>query len=334
MSDHRVVLVMGALAIAAFVAGCPGDETTPACEGGLVRECACPGGSASVQSCPQSGTAWGECQCESCDPGLVRDCACPDGTRSTQRCDAAGSGWLECGCSGDDDDGDSGGTFPADLCDACTTSAECGGPADLCVILETGERFCGADCSGDHACPTAYSCYAISGGTSTSYQCVPDSLTCGHAPPPSCAPACAGDQVCRDGVCVAAAPTASDLQLCVDEINRHRTANGRRALARSDALDDCAGDGAVEDAGTGIAHGHFSRTSGCGWVADAENVIPGWPLSMYGSIREIIEGGTQMMMDEGPGGGHYENILGDHTSVGCGIYITDSGDVWVVQDFR
>ena len=54
---------------------------------------------------------------------------------------------------------------------------------------------------------------------------------------------------------------------------------------------------------------------------------------MYGSVMNIIDLGTEMMMNEGPGGGHHDNILGDHTAVGCGIFVTDSGAVWVVQDF-
>ena len=36
----------------------------------------------------------------------------------------------------------------------------------------------------------------------------------------------------------------------------------------------------------------------------------------------------------GPGGGHYEILLGGHTAVGCGIHITGDNLVWVVQDFR
>jgi hypothetical protein len=41
-----------------------------------------------------------------------------------------------------------------------------------------------------------------------------------------------------------------------------------------------------------------------------------------------------MMWDEGPGGGHYDNIAGDQKEAGCGIYVTPSGAVWVIQDFK
>jgi hypothetical protein len=93
-------------------------------------------------------------------------------------------------------------------------------------------------------------------------------------------------------------------------------------------------EGAQEDSQSGSAHGHFSRTGGCNGTAWAENEIPGWPLEWYGTVTQVIDGGLEMMMDEGPGGGHYENMLGDYTDVGCGISVTQGGDVWSVQDFR
>ena len=48
----------------------------------------------------------------------------------------------------------------------------------------------------------------------------------------------------------------------------------------------------------------------------------------------IVQAGTKMMWAEGPGGGNYENIKGNHASVGCGFYVNADGEVWVVQDFR
>jgi hypothetical protein len=40
-----------------------------------------------------------------------------------------------------------------------------------------------------------------------------------------------------------------------------------------------------------------------------------------------------MMWAEGPGGGHYENMIGDYRQVSCGISIVN-GEVTVTQDFR
>lgn len=80
------------------------------------------------------------------------------------------------------------------------------------------------------------------------------------------------------------------------------------------------------------AHAHFGAVDPN--PADAENELPGWPLKDYKTVSAIMVKGTKMMWDEGPGGGHYENIKGSHTTVGCGIHITAAGDVWIVQDFR
>lgn len=125
----------------------------------------------------------------------------------------------------------------------------------------------------------------------------------------------------------------TQLRRCVDVINQHRARLGLGALARSAELEGCAMEGARSDAASGMPHDHFSRTGGCG-VAFAENEIPGWAVGMSGSVLAVIEEGTQMMMDEGPGGGHYENIVGARNAVGCGVHVTASGAVWVVQDFN
>jgi hypothetical protein len=37
---------------------------------------------------------------------------------------------------------------------------------------------------------------------------------------------------------------------------------------------------------------------------------------------------------EGPSGGHYQNIVGPYTQVGCGIYILNGSEVHVTTDFR
>ena len=68
---------------------------------------------------------------------------------------------------------------------------------------------------------------------------------------------------------------------------------------------------------------------------EAENEVPGWDISFGGgTISGVIDSGLQMMWDEGPGGGHYENMnSSDFTELGCGIYVTGANQVWVVLDF-
>jgi hypothetical protein len=129
-------------------------------------------------------------------------------------------------------------------------------------------------------------------------------------------------------------PPDDDLAYCVSLLNMYRDRVGQPPLMRDPDIEAYAAEGARSDSQTGFAHGHFSATGG-GGVAYAENEIPGWDLSFGGgTVRGVIEEGTQMMWEEGPGGGHYENIVGDYSHVGCGIHVTAGDSVWVVQDFR
>ncbi|HRE90588.1 MAG TPA: MopE-related protein, partial [Myxococcota bacterium] len=67
---------------------------------------------------------------------------------------------------------------PALLCAPCSPGASCGGPDDLCVVLDEDDprTFCGRDCSADGIygteCPEGYTCRA------SDAQCVPSSGTC------------------------------------------------------------------------------------------------------------------------------------------------------------
>jgi hypothetical protein len=121
---------------------------------------------------------------------------------------------------------------------------------------------------------------------------------------------------------------ANDQQYCVDVINQYRARTGLAPLQRSSALEQFATEGARYNASAG-PHAYFSMQGG-GGVAWAENEIPGW--QMQGSVRDVIQQGTDMMYNEGPGGGHHDNIVGNYRSVGCGIH-QQFGQVWVIQDF-
>jgi len=149
----------------------------------------------------------------------------------------------------------------------------------------------------------------------------------------ACSPVCANDEVCQAGDCVPLGQSADALQHCADELNRYRAQVGLTALTRSSVLEDYAAQGAAYDAQHGQAHAHFTATQG-GGVAFAENEIPGWPLGADGEVNTIIDEGTAMMWGEGPGGPHYEIIVGPYSEVGCGVYLTEADNVWVVQDFR
>jgi len=124
----------------------------------------------------------------------------------------------------------------------------------------------------------------------------------------------------------------NDLDFCVAETNAYRASVGRPALLRSPALESYAAAAAPHDGSSRTVHQYFHRTRG-GGVAFAENQIPWWPLTQYGSVREVIRQGMAMMWAEGRGGGHYENIVGRYSEVGCGVFL-DGPHVTVVQAFR
>ena len=124
----------------------------------------------------------------------------------------------------------------------------------------------------------------------------------------------------------------NDLDFCVAETNAYRATVGRPALLRSPALESYAAAAAPHDGSSRTVHQYFHRTRG-GGVAFAENQIPWWPLTQYGSVREVIRQGMAMMWAEGRGGGHYENIIGRYSEVGCGVFL-DGPHVTVVQAFR
>jgi hypothetical protein len=125
---------------------------------------------------------------------------------------------------------------------------------------------------------------------------------------------------------------ANELEYCVVETNQYRASIGRPALTRSVELEAYAAAAAPHDTKARKAHHYFRKTSG-GGVAFAENQIPAWPLPRFGSVREIIRSGLAMMWAEGRGGGHYDNLAGRYTQVGCGVFVQNDR-VTVVQAFR
>ncbi len=130
----------------------------------------------------------------------------------------------------------------------------------------------------------------------------------------------------------AATGAVDDLQLCVDETNRYRATLGLPAVRRSADLERCALTAARADHASGRPHGHFVDTKGCG-IAFAENEIPRWPVDYAGSTTQTIRKGLADMWAEGPGGGHFENMRGKYTELGCGIHV-EGGAITVVQNFR
>jgi hypothetical protein len=121
-------------------------------------------------------------------------------------------------------------------------------------------------------------------------------------------------------------------EFCVSETNRYRQIKGKPALARSAQLEAYADEGAQIDFSS-TPHDHFTQTNG-GGIAFAENECPGqfgWMVTAGESESDVVGRCIKAFYDEGPGGGHYENMMGAYTKVGCGIYQA-GGKITIVQD--
>ena len=127
------------------------------------------------------------------------------------------------------------------------------------------------------------------------------------------------------------APFAAELAFCAEEINRYRAMRDAPPLERSAALEEYAATGAAINHESGEPHKYFADTGG-GGIALAENEIPRWSVSQFGSVENVIRQGLALMFDEGPGGPHHDNMVGPYGAVGCGIHL-DGDLVTVVQDF-
>jgi uncharacterized protein YkwD len=123
-----------------------------------------------------------------------------------------------------------------------------------------------------------------------------------------------------------------ELQLCVDLVNQYRATIKLSPLKRSPALEEFAARAAANDGRAHVGHQYFRRTRG-GGVSHAENAIPWWRLSDVGGVRGALEQGAQMMWDEGRSGGHYRNMTGKYSQMGCGIFV-NGDEVTIVQEFR
>ena len=142
------------------------------------------------------------------------------------------------------------------------------------------------------------------------------------------------------GMIDAPAGAATALQVCVQETNRYRTTvpppgtgAPRPAVTESSTLEAFAATGAMYDFANG-PHAHFMMTSG-GGVAFAENECPqqlGWTISSGQSESDVVKACVAAFYNGGPGEGHYENMMGNYGSLGCGIYQAN-GKITIVQDF-
>jgi hypothetical protein len=127
-------------------------------------------------------------------------------------------------------------------------------------------------------------------------------------------------------------PYDADRDRCVEIINGYRETIGRAPLTRwtGQAAEECVdGQAKTDSLEYGGVHAEFGK---CGEALQNEG---GWAGPMYPGFEQNLQG----MWNEGPGGGHYENMASAGiTQVLCGFYQSTSGQYagwWsAVQDFR
>jgi hypothetical protein len=117
---------------------------------------------------------------------------------------------------------------------------------------------------------------------------------------------------------------AAAQQFCVTETNRYRAMASKPAVTESPTLEAFATAGAMVDFSSS-PHSHFMSTNGC-------PVQGNWMLSPGGDMSMLVGQCIAAFYAEGPGGGHYENMMGAYASLGCGIYQMGTG-VTIVQDY-
>jgi hypothetical protein len=116
---------------------------------------------------------------------------------------------------------------------------------------------------------------------------------------------------------------------CVDRTNALRATQGLPPIPRLASAESCVDGQAKSDSETGKAHGAFDACLNVvKWKGAAQNECPG-----YASVEAALGSCLDSMWAEGPGGGHYENMVGNSTHTACGFYTTPQGKVWMIQDF-
>ena len=127
------------------------------------------------------------------------------------------------------------------------------------------------------------------------------------------------------------APSANDAfaaarQSCVDRINAFRARVRLGGLARDASSEPCDDEESRLDARSNRAHGSFGR---CG--ERAQNACPNYPGA---SVEAVLSTCLQQMFDEGPGGGHFDNMTSTkYSRASCGFEQLAGGRIWTVQNF-
>ena len=116
---------------------------------------------------------------------------------------------------------------------------------------------------------------------------------------------------------------------CVDRTNALRASKGLKPIPRLASAEPCVDGQAKSDSESGKAHGAFDAClNQVEWRGAGQNECPG-----YASVESALGSCLDTMWAEGPGGGHYDNMVGNSTHTACGFHTTPAGKVWMIQDF-
>jgi Cysteine-rich secretory protein family len=116
---------------------------------------------------------------------------------------------------------------------------------------------------------------------------------------------------------------------CVNRTNELRATKGLGPIPILPKAEPCADGQAKADSISGMAHSAFDAClNEVKWKGAGQNECPN-----YGSVEDTLTKCLDAMWAEGPGGGHYDNMVGNSTHTACGIYTTPGGKVWLVEDF-
>ncbi len=122
------------------------------------------------------------------------------------------------------------------------------------------------------------------------------------------------------------------VELCYEEIDRFRAITGQTPLARWLDGEECAAVQAKSDHESGFFHGRFGNCA-----EQWQNECLDW--EGWESPSVAIGTCLQNMFDEGPpsrGAINHYSVMTDpsHNEVACGIYVSPSGVVNSVQNYR
>jgi hypothetical protein len=127
----------------------------------------------------------------------------------------------------------------------------------------------------------------------------------------------------------------------IDQVNAYRARGGVPALAYDQNITIFAYQGSVQLSRDHAPHAHFMQSGrgapGMG-SARAENQgdpggVPPMSSDAFQNGQKQIDIMLRMMMDEGPGGGHYDNMMNrEYRRIGIGLY-TAGGKLYLTNDF-